>query len=250
MIDLTKRLFAVAAVAALCVTPALAADMTLDQVMDKYYEARGGLDKIKDVKSARMTGKMMMGPQMEAPFVITWVRPDAVRMEFEIQGMKGVQAASGDEGWMHMPFMGQSAPQAMTEAEMKALEDMKDFDGALVDWKKKGHTLELVGKEEVEGTQAYKLKMTQADGDVSHHFIDAEHFVEIKSAAKQNMGGMEMDIESTMGDYKEVDGLMFAHAIEQKAKGAPTGQSFVVEKIELDVSVDPGVFAMPAGDGE
>ena len=250
MIQKTQRLLVLAAAVALCAVPAVAEEMTLDQVMDKYYEARGGLDKIKKVKSVRMTGKMMMGPGMEAPFVMSWVRPDSVRVEFEIQGMKGIQAADGESGWQHMPFMGQSAPQAMTAEELKSMQDMQDFDGGLVDWKAKGHKLELAGKEEVEGTQAYKLMLTKENGDVSTHYLDADHFIEIKSSTKANMGGMEVDVESTMGDYKEVNGLMFPHAMEQKPKGAPAGQAFIIEKMELDVAIDESVFAMPAGEGE
>ena len=88
-----------------------------------------------------------------------------------------------------------------------------------------GTLVELVGKEKVEGSDAYKLKVTKKDGDVEYYFLDAESHLPIRVEARRTIRGTEIEGESTIGDYKEVDGLIFAHSIEQKPKGAPAGAS-------------------------
>lgn len=217
-----------------------------DEVVGKYLEARGGLDKIKAVDSARFSGRMSLGGQMEAPFVWTWKRPNKLRVEFTVQGQTGIQAFDGEQGWSLMPFMGITDPQPMAADETDVFGEQADLDGQFIDSAKKGYVIEYVGEEEVEGTPAHKIKVTNKHGDVTHVYFDAEYFLEIKSEGKRTLRGQEIEFEATQGDYKEVDGLMFAHSIESKPKGAPAGQTITFEKIELNVEVSDSDFAMPA----
>jgi outer membrane lipoprotein-sorting protein len=217
-----------------------------DEVIGKYLEARGGLDKIKAVDSARFTGTMTMGGQMEAPFVWTWKRPNQMRVEFTVQGQTGIQAFDGESGWSLMPFMGVTDPQPMAEEEAKMFEEQADLDGQFVDSEKKGYVIEYIGEEEIEGTPAHNLKVTNKHGDITYVYFDAEYYLEIKSEGKRTLRGQEIEFESTQGDYKEVEGLMFAHSIESKPKGAPVGQTVTFEKIELNVEISDSDFTMPA----
>jgi outer membrane lipoprotein-sorting protein len=221
---------------------------TADEIINKNLEARGGKDKIKTVQAARMTGKMVMGQGMEAPFVMEVARPNKMRMEFTIQGMTGVQAFDGKSGWSVMPFMGKKEPEAMSAEESKQYSDQADIDGVLVDYKEKGHQVEYAGKEDVEGTPAHKLKVTKKNGDVVNVYIDTESYMEIKEAGKTKMRGQEIEGESTFGDFKTVDGLVFPFSIEQKAKGAPTGMTMTISKIEVNPKLEDSRFAMPAAE--
>ncbi len=239
-----RRLTLAVALVALCAPLAYA--QSLDEVLAKHYEAQGGLDKLRALKSMRMTGKMAMGPGMEAPFVMEKSRPNSMRLEFTFQGLTGVQAFDGKTGWMVMPFMGKKDPEAMPADAMKEIEDQADFDGPLVDWKAKGHTVELVGKEDIEGTPAFKLKVTHKNGNVDYTFIDAESYLMIRQEAKRTLHGTEMESESSIGDYKQVDGLTFAFAMEQGAKGSEQKQKMTIDKIELNVPFEATRFAMPA----
>lgn len=218
---------------------------TMDEVIAKNIEARGGLEKLKAVKSIRMTGKMMMGPGMEAPMSLEIKRPRSLRMEFTFQGMTGVQAYDGKSGWSISPFQGKKDPEPMSPDDVKDAEEEADIDGPLVDYKAKGHAVELVGKEKVEGSDAYKLKVTLKNGTVRHQYIDAESFLEIKTEAKRTVRGSEMEFESTIGDYKDVGGLLIPHSIQSGAKGRPEKQNIVVEKIELNPVLDDARFRMP-----
>ena len=225
--------------------PVTAQDMTLDDVLAKHYDALGGLDNLKGVNAAIFKGNMTMGEGMEAPFTMTFLRPMMARLEFTMQGMTGIQAFDGEVAWMVMPFLGKNDPEEMADDQAKNMKEQADFDGPLVDWKAKGHQVELVGMEETEGTEAYKLKVDLANGDVRYHFLDSEYFITIKQEGKTEVQGTEVEFETILSDYKEVDGLMFPHSIESKPKGAPTGQVITIDTIELNGSVTADLFAMP-----
>ena len=230
---------------ALFVVPALLAQ-NVDEIIAKNIEARGGLDKIKAVQSARQSGKMEFGPGLEAPGVMVQKRPNYVRLDFTVQGLTATQAYDGKSGWAIMPFTGKKDPEAMSADETKDFEDEADLDGPLVDYKSKGHTVELLGKEKVEGTDAYKLKLTRKNGDVDTIYIDADSFLEIKEEQKRTIRGTDRETETTLGDYREVNGLMFPFAIASSTKGSPQQQKLTIEKIELNVPLEDSSFKMPA----
>jgi len=223
-----------------------AAAPTVDQLIAKNMEARGGLDKIKAVQSMRMSGKMMMGPGMEAPMVIEMKRPANMRIEFTFQGMTGVQAYDGKSGWTLEPFGGKKDPEPMSTEDLKEAEEQSDMDGPLVDYKTKGNKVELVGKEKVEGSDAYKLKITLKSGDIRYLYLDADSYLEIKGESKRTIRGSEAEIETTIGDYKEVEGLLIPFSLQAGAKGSDAKQNIVIEKVELNPTLDMARFKMPA----
>lgn len=223
------------------------AELSLEDVLQRHYDAVGGLEAIKAVESTRATGKMIMGQGMEAPFTMIAKRPGKVRIEFTFQGMTGIQAFDGETAWMVMPFMGKTEPEVMPAEQAKEIQEQADLDGPLVDWQEKGHQVELVGKVEVEGTSAYKLKVTRKSGDVQYFYLDAEYFLPIKVEGKRMFQGAELEYETTISDYKEVGDLVLAHSITNQAKGIPGGQTISIEKIELNVEVGEESFHLPKG---
>ena len=223
------------------------APMTVDDILAKHYEACGGLAKMKAVNTMRVTGTITLGPGMEAPFTMERKRPGMRRMEFSLQGMTGIQAFDGSKTWSVMPFMGKKDPEVGTDEDNKNAQDDADFDGALVDYKTKGHTIELMGKEPVEGADAYKLKVTKKNGNIEYDYLDAETFLLVKTEGKVKRRGTEMEGETTFSDYKEVDGLMQPFSMESGAKEMPQKQKLTFTKIELNVPLDDARFAVPAG---
>jgi hypothetical protein len=194
----------------------------------------------------RMTGKMSMGPGMEVPITMEMMRPNMFRMDFTFQGMTGTQAYDGAHGWALMPFQGKKDPEPLPDDMVKEMADQADFDGAMVDYKKKGHTVELIGKEPVEGTDAYKIKITKKNGNIEYVFLDAETFLQIRSEGKTKMRGQEIDGESSMSDYKEVEGIILAHSMQSGAKGSPQKQTITIDKVEVNPALDAAHFVMPA----
>ncbi len=228
----------------LLLTPLVAEDaLTLDQILAKNYEARGGVDQLRALKSMRTTGTLAM-QGMVMPMTIE-AKSEQFRLEISVQGNSIVQVIDVDSGWMINPMMGSSEPQKMPDDMLNAMSDQTDLSGPLVDWQEKGHTVELIGREEVAGTDAYHLRITLKSGNVTDLYLDAEHFIEFQSVGKRTINGQELENTTTLGDYKEVDGLMVAHSIEVKTAGIPASQSMTLEKIELNVDIAADRFTMP-----
>lgn len=220
---------------------------TADELIDKNLKAEGGADKLKALKAVRMTGKMKFGP-VEAPFTISKVRPEAVRIEFTVQGMTGTQAYDGKSnvGWAVMPFMGKTDPEKMSDEQIKDIKEEADFDGPMVDYKTKGNTVESLGKVDLQGTPAFKLKVTMKNGNEQYIYLDADSYLVIKTEGKRKVQGQEVETETSIGNYKEVEGLLFATQIDNTMKGKEgMGQSITIDKIELNPTIDTAFFTMP-----
>jgi len=163
-----------------------------------------------------------------------------------MQGQSFVQAFDGTTQWSINPFMGSPDPtKASDEDSATAREDSEDFiEGALFDYKAKGYNVELMGKEDLDGSPAYKIKIAKKSGNVSYEFIDAKTFLAVKSTGKRKQAGQEIDVESTTGNYKAVNGVMMPFSIQQKA-GGNTMFSLAVEKYEVNGPADDAQFHMP-----
>lgn len=242
-----RKSLAALAVLALAVTMApVAHAQTVDEILAKHFEAQGGLERLQKMQGIRMTGKMQLGPGMEAALVMEKKRPGFMRMEFSFQGMTGITGYDGTTGWQVMPFMGKKDPEPMSADDAKEMQQQADFDGPLVDWKGKGHALEFVGKESVEGAETWKLKLTRKSGQVEFMYIDTETGLMIKQTAKRTMRGTEIEGESTFSDYKDVEGLLFPHSMTNGVVGSPQKQTMSFDKIEVNPALDEARFHMPA----
>ncbi|HKP72238.1 MAG TPA: hypothetical protein VJT82_04825 [Pyrinomonadaceae bacterium] len=241
-----RRMFLAFAVTTLVALTASAQTPTADDIISKHVAALGGAEKLKATKTLRMTGRMTVGPGIEAPIVIEYKRPGSTRLDLTLQGMTATQAYDGKTGWSINPFQGSKNAEPMGEDELKDAAENADWEGPLVNYKEKGHKVELVGKEQIEGTDAYKLKVTLKGGDVRYLYLDADSFLEIKGESKRTIRGTERELESASGDYKEVGGLVFPHSLEFGAKGSPQKQKLTIEKIEINPDVDDARFKMPA----
>ena len=245
MVRLARFCLAVAALAAVPGPTAVAQDLSLDQVIDNHYEALGGLDKIKSIVSRRMVGRMTMQPGGEAAFTLLSKRPAKARMEITVQGQTGIQAFDGESAWMFMPFMGQTAPEAMPSEMANSMREEADFDGPLVDYQQKGHTLALLGPDEVEGTPTYKLELTHRNGEVTTYHLNAESFLPIRTESDRSVQGMQLHVETILGDYREVNGMMIPHSIQViQDMGS---QTLTIEQIEHNIEIDDAQFVMPTG---
>jgi outer membrane lipoprotein-sorting protein len=226
--------------------PGTAQELAVDDIIAKHHEALGGVAKIKAIQSMKITGKMVVGGgQMEAPMTMQVKRPGMARMEMSFQGMSLIQAFDGSTAWMMNPFQGGTEPQKSGEEETAAARDDADLDGALMDYKSKGHSIELIGKEDVEGTAAYKLKITKKGGRVDYQYLDSKTFLALKTITRRKQMGQEFEIEVFPSNFKPVAGVLMPHAIEQKMGGRSMVQ-MTIEKAEPNVSIDDAVFKMPA----
>ena len=241
-----KSLLTLFVLALVATFPAAAQEMTVDEVIAKNIEARGGAEAFENMEDVRVTGKMvgMGGTAMELPMTIEWSRPGMVRQEINVQGQTIVQAYDGENAWMIMPMTGSTEPQEMPEEAAAQFREQADYEGALVNYKEKGHTAEYMGMEDVEGTPAHKIKLTRKGGEEDIYYLDGDAFIEIKSIFKRELQGQPMEVEITYGDYKEVGGIMMPHSLDLTMGGQQTGV-VTIEKIEVNPGLDAKIFAMP-----
>ena len=242
-----RLLLSLAVLAALA---AHASAQTADEIVEKYIKTVGGMDKIQAVKSLRRTGRFNGGGGFEAAIVEENERPNLVRQEFIVQGMTGVTAYDGKTGWKIQPWDGKKDAEPLGEEEMKGILEDSDLDGPLVNYKAKGNKVEYVGMDQVEGTDAYKLKVTLANGDVRYFYMDTDYYVPIKIEVKRVVRGAEREYETILGDYKQVGGWYLPFSVENGPKGSQFKSKVTYDKIEPNVTIDMARFHPPAGKSE
>ncbi|MEI7582062.1 outer membrane lipoprotein-sorting protein [Runella sp.] len=214
---------------------------TVDEIVDKHVAAMGGLDKIKGVNTL-VIERTLSVQNMEIPNKTTVMVGKALRTESSVMGNSMVQVVDGTTGWMIRPAMmgGTGDPEDMPAEMVKQQVGQLDPFGALVNYKEKGHKVELIGKEKVEKADAYHLKVTTKDGQTMDEFIDANTYMLTK--LKTNVQGQDGEI--TFSDYKEVDGIKFANTMDMTSQmGALT---FVTNKVTVNGKVDESIFKKPA----
>jgi hypothetical protein len=220
---------------------------TIEELVAKNIEAKGGADALRALKSLRLTGKVLVSQgQIEFRYLQTKKRPGEIRTEATLQGMTAIQAYDGKEGWRVSPFQGRKDPEKMSTDDAKSLIEDAEIEGPLFDWKAKGSTVDYLGTEDVDGTLAYKLKVVRKNGDVNFVYLDPDHFLEIRILTQRIEHGAQVEVETDLGDYEKVGGVFIPFSEEAGSKGSSDKQKTIIEKGEANVAVDDAVFRFPA----
>jgi hypothetical protein len=243
--------FVIALLSAAFIAPAIFAqdkgEATVDELVAKNIEAKGGMAALHDLQSLRLTGKMLVQQgQVELAYLQIKKRPDEVRSEASLQGMTQIEAYDGKEGWKISPFQGRKDPEKMSADDVKELMEDAEIDGPLVDWRSKGSTVDYLGTEDVDGTAAHKLKVVRKNGDVSYVYLDPDHFLEIRVVTQRIKHGAQEEVETDFGDYEKAGGVFIPTSIESGRKGAPDKEKIIIDKVEANVPVDDAIFHFPA----
>jgi outer membrane lipoprotein-sorting protein len=218
----------------------------VDQVVARYLQARGGLERIRAVQALRFTGRMTLG-EVQAPLVVELKRPHRMRTEFEVQGRKVVRAFDGQKGWTILPVPGLDRPRLMPEDESREAREQADVDlSPLVDSVAKGYQVELLGRERLEAREAWKLLVRAADGSERTLFLDTRSALAVRSEEKRLMDGKLLEFVTVIGDYRPVGGLVFPHSIEVGPRSGAERQQLTFERIEVNPVLDDARFVMPA----
>lgn len=218
---------------------------TADDIIARYIKTVGGGDKIQSIRTLRRIGKFTGDDGFEAGVMQESTRPNRVRQEFSIQGMIGVSAYDGANGWKIDPFGGKKDPESLSEDEMRSLVEDSDFDEPLINYKQKGNKVEFVGMDQVEGTDVYKLKVTLKNGDTRYYYMDTDSYVPIKYETKRIIRGTPQESETSLGDYKQVGGWYLPFSMEMRQKGSSGSQKITFDKIEFNVSIDSTRYIRP-----
>ena len=217
-----------------------AAAQTVDELLAKNVQAKGGMEKLRSVQTVKQTGRVNF-QGTEAKQTVYAKRPNLIRQELNMAGQLVVMAYDGSTPWMINPNLGAVAPIALTGPLAAMIKDQSSFDGPLIDYKTKGYVIDLVGPETSGGRKVFHLKLTDKMGQVQHCYLDAETGLEAKLVSQNEMG---QSFEQELSDYREVDGIKVPFSIRTLSNGVQQGQ-ITVDKVEFNVKIDDAIFKMP-----
>lgn len=221
---------------------ASASAITVEEIIKNHIEARGGTTAIKDLKSLRIEATMQtMGGEMKA--VQLFKGGNKMRMDMEIQGMSITQAYDGKTGWMMNPMMGSGA-QKVSDEQAQGMAQQASFAGDLISAGEFGYTLEAAGSEDLDGMTAYKVKVTNKDGETWYTFVDAITWLIVRTDRTMEMAGQTFEVQVYFSNFKTISGVQLPTQIDMKA-GGQDFMSMTWDKIEPNVEISDEKFAYP-----
>jgi hypothetical protein len=214
---------------------------TAEEIVTKHIDAIGGKDKLAQINSIYQENTIeVMGN--EATSKTTIVNGKGFKSEVDFGGQKIVQCITDKGGWSINPMMGQTSAEPMTEEQFNYGKEQLDIGGPLLNYAAKGHKVEFLGKEDVNGVSALKLKMTTKANVESTFFIDPSTYYVIRNVSKANLNGQEMETTVNYSDYKKTDfGFVMAYSTEVNLPQGLTVKSKTT-KVEINKPVDENIF--------
>ncbi len=227
---------------------------TADEIIAKYFENTGGLAKWKAVQGFKLTAKVNQGG-MEIPLEIFQLKDGRQATKVTFQGKEIMQGVyDGKTLWSHN-FMNMKAEKSDAEATENYKQEIGEFPDPFLFYKERGLKVELLGKETVDGTETFKIKLTKkpikVDGketeNVVFYYFDAENFVPLMSESEIKAGPAKGQIsQNKMSDYQEVGGLMVPFSMAQGVKGGGS-QPLTITNVEVNPKVEDKFFTFPEG---
>jgi outer membrane lipoprotein-sorting protein len=227
---------------------------TADEIIDKYLSAIGGKDKLKAIESIKYSGKANQ-QGLEFPMVQIQLKDGRQFSSFTFQGKELKQNVYDGTTLWSTNFVNMKAEKSDAEATENHKANLgSDFPQSFYDYKKHGHKVEFLGKETIEGTETFKIKLTKnpikVDGTPKENFdiyyIDAENYVPLMVESEMSSGPAKgMIMQAKFSDYQEVNGIYFPFTISQGAKGQAAAITITFTNVELNPKVDASIFTMP-----
>lgn len=215
---------------------------TVDEVVSKHINAMGGEAKLKSLNTMIAEGSMSI-QGMELPLKVINLNKKAMRIEFEAMGTNNIQVITDKGGWMFLPIQQQQEAVDSDPADIADSQRDLDLSGELVDYKAKGHTAELIGKETVDGKELYKIKLTRKDGSITNYFVDGTSWYVTRRTTNKSIQGQDIEVIENISDFtKTADGYVFAQTVEQM----PIGMKINLKKVQINTTLDEKIFEKPA----
>jgi outer membrane lipoprotein-sorting protein len=214
-----------------------------DKIIEKHVVALGGRENIDALRSLRIKGHLT-GERFEVPFTLWMKRPNRSRMNIDVRGVNFVLAYDGETTWWVNPLLGVFQPKKMPGDYAKMVLRWTDFEGPLVDYKNKRHLAEYVGEVKTNTGKAHKIKLTLADGDVWHVYIDTETLLEVKRTFLQTFEDDTSEVTTYFPEFKTVNGVVLYRIVKGEGlDGSPYTMTF--DTFEPNVEIDDANFSLP-----
>jgi hypothetical protein len=218
---------------------------SVDDVVSAYIEARGGAERLRGVRTLRMTGRLVL-PGIEAPLVLELKRPDKVRTELTVEGQSSVRAYDGKVAWTLPPLPGAS-PQPLPEEPSEELRAQADVDlSPLVDSEAKGFTVELSGRETLPGGEAWRLVVRGGPSSPRSLYVSVDSHLVVRTEETRTLDGEPVEFVSEITDYRKVDGLAYPHRLRSGPRDEPDAwQTLEIDRIDVNPPLGDARFSPP-----
>ena len=211
---------------------------SVDEIIRKYLDARGGKQKLNAIRSVYMEGSRRM-METELPVKVTIVQDKLFRSDFEFNHSQGYSIVTPTEGWSYIPTRSIN-PEPIPADRISTMQLQLDIAGPMLDYKAKGHKVELQGKEIIDGKESYKIKMTLNNNKEILYYIDKETSLLIQ-VKQVNADDASQEIITNYSDYKLFDGVMFPQIVSNPADGIMNGTT-IFNKIIINHPVDESMY--------
>jgi hypothetical protein len=209
---------------------------TADEIISKHIAAIGGAENWKKINSMVMDASIK-AQGAEIKVTRTQIHNKAMRMDISLAGMNGYQILTKTEGWGYMPFAGQTKAEPMTADDIKTSQDELSIHDEFVTYKEMGKTAEYLGKDDLDGTECHKVKLTDKDGQETTFWIDPATYYTLKQVQKVKANGKEVESVSTYSNYKKIDeGIVYPFSI-----GGDNGD-IEITKLTINSKIDESLF--------
>ena len=219
-------------------------------LLAKNLEARGGAAALAAIRNVTFEGRTIFPGDFEVTYKEVHARVGAGaadRSEFGIQGLNIIQAYDGHgDGWKVNPLQGRKDAEKMSADEARSLADNALIEGPLLASRTDGSKVTYLGREDFDGTLAYKLKVTQKDGDEFVYWLDPDTYLEIKVEETRRIRGAEQTNEAELGDYEKVAGVYFPMSVESWPQNQESNRSrTIIASGTANTAVADDYFAEP-----
>lgn len=221
---------------------------TVDDIINQYIAAMGGKDRIDSIHSLYLEGtRLIMGNEVQLKE--TRVNGKLYRVDFAMGSNTGYTIITPTKGWTYFPMRSDQAVE-IPAGRLKMLQGQLDIAGPLVDYKSKGFTATLQGKDTVNGKRAWKVQLTDSLGQSQTFYIDtATHLLtrrvqEVYSAGHRGESRVDSgphEVITDYGDYKDFDGIMFAQTVTTEGSGMGAGTMYF-DTIKINQTVNDNLY--------
>lgn len=244
-----RRRRGAAAIAALAVAAAAAgrgapAQPTVEAIVARHLEARGGSDRLAAVRSLLATGRLVSAAS-ESAFTLRWVRPDSARLEMVTGARTMIEVVTRDLAWWLAPDVDPPQSGLLPLDAAREIAERGDVDGILAHWRERGYAASLAGDDELGGERVANVRLER--GDETHLLsLSLRTHLVLRRVSRWGSQGTGVEVEARFSDFRTVDGVVVPFAMERRT-GGELLHRVVIERVELNPTFEPALFAVPPG---